>query len=758
MKTPRLAWAIFALGVLALFAGPRRVPIEKTRPLAAVESADALPGSSAFTSEGVYASDRQEVLPHGIRIRGSWLGSDQFQGQHQTGWYRAVPKPSLMVSGYPMLSGNRLELEVRGAGDVVHRLPFEIHNVGEAWMRWTVALPADAASFRIVATDATRGHGGWLGFSEPFTSEPVIGAQLWSLFQLITTTCLVLTLLYGAGLLWFGRRPRPLTALACAILPGPLLLAGLGLACWMLGGTFPPALVARVGIATMLGWIGWTAWRRRTGADLPREVRIVVAAGALLSGFGVAKANVSFGPSGELFRDRVSRTLAVGQHSDSQISFHVVQAIAHHLGPYADQTKLYFAPWRFGSRGPLAGLMATPVVLASGAKVPFDHPTHPWRPFDREGFAVYRIACIILASLAGWVVFAVGAALAGAPWGLVAAMMAMLAPFFVHEMYFSWPKLIAGALVLVAFLAAHQRTPFVAGVMIALGYLMHPLAALSGPFLALWLLAQPNAGPWWTRLSRPAWFATGALVLVLPWQVVGHLQPDDGANQNVFLHYFFFADSAHATWPTWWKSRWDNFANTFLPGFLLTADPAHPSLNSIYEPSDRWVKASLLYWNTLPFALGLPGFLLAAAAIVQACRRALAIVCVTVFGPALFLIVYWGAASTGLMRQCGHALFLSVIVVAAWSLARWPGAWSQKAVAWFLHPACFAWRAMEILLIAFGTTLLHQRPDVAGLFGWNDLLSLAAAATCLGGAVILLAKTGRSIRSQLSPLSIAPSS
>jgi hypothetical protein len=65
---------------------------------------------------------------------------------------------------------------------------------------------------------------------------------------------------------------------------------------------------------------------------------------------------------------------------------------------------------------------------------------------------------------------------------------------------------------------------------------------------------------------------------------------------------------------------------------------------------------------------------------------------------------------------------------------------------------------MEVLLVAFGTTLLHQRPDVAGLFGWNDLLSLAAAATCLGGAVILLAKTGRSIRSQLSPLSIAPSS
>ena len=33
----------------------------------------------------------------------------------------------------------------------------------------------------------------------------------------------------------------------------------------------------------------------------------------------------------------------------------------------------------------------------------------------------------------------------------------MLAPFFVHEIYFSWPKLIAGALVLTAFLAILTR-------------------------------------------------------------------------------------------------------------------------------------------------------------------------------------------------------------------------------------------------------------------------------------------------------------
>ena len=730
--------------------------LERTTPLAPFGTTDALEGNGAFTSDGVFASDKQEEVPAGIRTRGSRPGTDQFQGVHETGWFHAAPTFSLMVSGYPMLPGNRLEVEVRRGDGGIQRLPFAIHNVGEAWMRWTLTLPDDAQAIRIMALDATNRHAGWLGFSEPFTSHRVVGAQLWSVVQLIGATCLVLTLVYGPGLLWYGRRPRPLSALAFAVLPGPLLLAALGLVCWLAGGIIAPATLARVGVVLILTWIGWQAWQRRSGASLPREIRLVMAAGALLTGFAVAKANVSFGPSGELFRNRVSRTLAVGPHSDSQISFHVVQVIAHHLGPFSEQTKLYFAPWRFGSRGPLAGLMAAPVVLASGARVPFDHPTHPWRPFDREGFAVYRISCIALASLAGWVVFAAAAAVTSAAWAMVATVAAMLAPFFVHEMYFSWPKLIAGALVLMAFLAVHTRRPFLAGIIIALGYLYHPLAALSGPFLALWLLAQARSGPGWKKLSAPAAFMAGALVLVVPWQVVGHMRPDDGASQSIFLHYFFLADSAPAMWATWIKSRWDNFAHTFLPGYLLLADPAHGSINSAYGPSDRWVQASFLYWNTLPFALGLPTFLLVVTGIAQGCRRAFGIMCVAVFGPALFLIIYWGAASTGLMRQCGHALFFGVIVAAMWGLATGSAPWLRKAALASLHPACFAWRGLEIGLMAFGTTLLNRRPDLSDLFGWNDVISIGLAAACLAGALILLARAAACTSIQLSPTSTSP--
>jgi hypothetical protein len=728
---------------------PLRIAFERTQALPAFDSGDAITGNGVFRSEGVVATDRFEPLPDGLAARGSWLGTDEFQGRHETRWFRAAQKISVMVAGFPLLGGNGLRLEVRRPNGAVMEVPFQIHDIGDTWLRWTESLPEDAEAVRIVATDATMGPGGWLAFSEPFTSAPVVASQVWGLFQLLTATCLALTLIYGPGLLWFGAAPREPWSIAFAVLPGPLLLAGVGLISWLMGGIAPPALIARVGVVLLLVWIGWRAWRQRAGAVWPSEIRTLLVVGALLSGFAVAKANVSFGPTGELFRDRVSRTLAVGNHSDSQISFHLVQVIAHHLGPYSPQTKLYYAPWRFASRGPIAGLAASPLVLASGARVPFDHPTHPWRPFDREGFAVYRIACIVIASLAAWVVFGLVTVLASPAWGRVALAMAVLAPFFVHEMYFSWPKLMAGALVLLAFLALQLGKPFLAGLIIAIGYLYHPLAALSAPFLGLWLLGRRTESSWKRRLVTATLFVAGALTLVVPWQIVGRLQPDDGANQDIFVQYFFFADGAHATWRTWLQSRWDNFAHTFIPGYLFTADPAHESLNSAYGRSDRWVQASFLYWNTLPFALGLPAFCVVAVALAHAARRAFAVVAVTIIGPALFLVAYWGAASTGLMRQCGHALFLSVIVMAVWSCAKWDAPCSRTAMRIFLHPACFVWRGVEIAIMAFGTTLLNRQPELAGLFGWSDLVSIACAVGLLAITVVVLVRASPRSRSQL---------
>lgn len=746
MNVPRTGWFVLALGALALVIGPFHGETERVQRLAAI-AGDAPFGDNTFALDGVYSTTSRAEVPPGISTRGSWLGTDEFQGRYESGWFRATPTIGIMLAGYPTSLGNKLELDVRHRNNVRSQIPFTDPNPGETWRRWEVVLPTDAEAVRILGVDATTSAGGWLGFSEPFSSQPVPAIQLWNVLQVFTSTCLAITLICGPGVLWFGARTRPAWALAFAILPGPLLIAALGLLCWVLGGVIAPALIARIGVAGVLVVIAWNAWQRRSGGDFPREINVILAVTALLAGFAAAKANVSFGPAGELYGGSVSRTLAVGNHSDSRISYHVVQLIANHRAPFGSDAQGYFSPWQFASRGPLAGFIAAPIVLSTGARVPRAMPDQIWRPFDSEGFAVYRIALIVLASLAGWAVFATVSGITSIEWGLLAAVLAMLSPFFVHEMYFTWPKLITAACVLVAFLATHRRQAFVAGLMLGLGYLFHPLALFSAPFLGLWLIARP--GEFWPRLGDAAWFAAGLLSLVGAWQLVSAFNSSGTGHQAGFLHYFQIADNKGATWPAWWQSRWDNFANTFLPGYLLTGDPKHESVNSHYGLSSSWVRASFLYWNTLPFALGVPGFLLTSAGLVQAFRRATAITFVCVIGPALLLITYWGAASTGLMRHCGHVLFLSVITLGTFGLAQWEGTWRDRAVAAFLHPACFTWRAVEIALVAFGTTLLHQRPRLEGPFGWNDLVSIALAGGCLAGVAILLAKTARSIRLRL---------
>lgn len=602
--------------------------------------------------------------------------------------------------------------------------------------------------------------------------EGSTGWQLWSIVQLLATTCLALTLVYGPGLVWLRSRARPASAIAVAILPGPLLLAALGLVCWLLGQWQDPAQVARLGIALVLGWLAWQGWRPSEALPQAASLWPVIGAAALVAGFAVAKANVSTGPAGELYAGTISRTLEVGGHSDSRISFHVVQLVANNFPPFAvrggtpawrwiaDTTTLfgrdappYFAPWSFASRGPIAGLLASPIVMATGAAVPQAFPDQPWQPFDHQGFAAYRIALIVFASLTAWAVFGATAVVASAPWPLVAGVITLLSPFFVHELYFTWPKLAAAGFVLASFALACQRRALASGLVLGLAYLVHPLAILSAPVVGAWIFVTSSGGPaskgpgsgpaWASRVVNAALFGIGAVVFVAPWVLLGIVGTGDTASQGGFVSYFRMADGrADVAWPVWLWDRWQSFANTFVPFHLLAVDQTNRSINALNAMSDRWVRAGFLYWNTLPFALGLPGFVLTAAGVASAIRRAPGAAVLTVVAPALFLTAYWGDSNVGLMRFCGHVLFVSIVVLAVWGIAgrsRSPGpAGSGPLLSAFLHPVCFAWRAAEIALMAFGTTMLARRFRLGGAFQVNDAASLVIAAACLAGATVVL--------------------
>ncbi len=755
---PRAYWIVYAFAIAALFLGtvqfeavwPRVLPA--TAPFA---TAAASPSAGSFASPGVYSTTNSQHLPARLELRGSWLESDAFQGEAVSAWHTARTRFTVLIAGYPALAPNRLELEVRHHDGTLAALRYDGANPGEHWRPWEITLPATAAAVRLRATDASSAPYGWLAFSAPFVDHAFAARQLWPLLQLGATTCLALTLLHGPGLLWLRRRERPPSALAFAIVAGPLLLAGLGLTCWLLGGVVAPAKLARIGIGGLLAGMGVFMFRTRAAAPLPAGAGAVLAAGTLLAAFAVAKANLSLGPAGELFGGTVSRTLAVGGHSDSRTSYHIVQLVASHAGPFSAQAESHYSPWSFANRGPLGGLIAAPVVLALGADPRIDAVNHPWAPFDRQGFATYRITQIVLAALAAWAVFGAAAAVLPAAGALFTASVVLLAPFYVHELYFTWPKLATAAFVLLGFVLAVARRPLAAGGALGLAYLFHPLALFSLPFLGLWILVRAwRDGAGARRLAAPALFTAGVLPLVIPWVLLGRLAPLRTGSQTVFLDYFRLSNGKlESAASAWWLSRWENFGNTFVPFHLFTVDRAHESINSVYAPSDPWVQAAFLYWNTLPFAVGLPAFVLLLAAVAAVARRAPAVVAVAFAGPALFLVAYWGAASSGLMRHCGHVLFVSFIVLGAWSLHTHAGAWRDRALAAFLHPACFTWRGLDVALMAFGTTLLHARPDWRGPLGWNDGVSLALAAACLAGAVILLAKASAALK---HPPSVAP--
>jgi hypothetical protein len=329
-------------------------------------------------------------------------------------------------------------------------------------------MPVGAEALRIRGIDATTVWGGWLGFSEPFarSRSQTLGWRM--VAKTLCTVVLALVLVIGPGLVWRRWRKSGLMSLLWV---GPTWLVIGGSTCWALGGVMMPATVAFIWTTGTLLGVGWYAYRERlweTCTLLEKRVLLLVALCVLGA---TAKAAFSGGPRGELYGGTISRTLEVGARSDSRISFHGVQLIAHHLTPYEPEGAKYFAPWLFSSRGPLAGLAAAPIVLATSGRPPLVMPDQPWAPFDPQGFAAYRIVLITLASLALVAVTAMLVRISDERRAWLGAALFALTPFFWHEAYFTWPKLVAAAWVVGAFYALVERQSGRAGLLLGGAYL-----------------------------------------------------------------------------------------------------------------------------------------------------------------------------------------------------------------------------------------------------------------------------------------------
>jgi hypothetical protein len=749
----------FCLAAVAFLLCGNLVHIDPVRlqisTLSSVDPNEPLISGTGFASNAVYPTTVLPSFQGNVKFYGSWLGSNTPTGSVHSPWYRAVPQFYFFVDGYPNHAGNQLIAEIQTAHSGVIRLPVPPHvEPGEVWRLNKVSLREvqEAVKFRMVAVDGSTTF--WLGFSQPF----LIGsgdnlALLMQLLLVILATAASLLAFLSPGLLLrqklLGSSGRLLPFIFVPV-PGLLVVALLGLASWTGPKQFAPSLISRVGLWLLALYAGYQFIRvpisSFTSAIERRVLLVIVAVSAIV----VAKVTYSIGPVGELYGDEVSRTLEVGGRSDSRISYNVVQLVAFRSRPFSPLAASLYETWNFSYRGPINGLAATPLVLASPVRVPTNIRNLPWTLFDPEGFSAYRIAMIVMASCSLLAVFGLATLFLPDEWAFFAFLVSVTAPFVVHELYFTWPKLPSASFILLAAYLVLGSRYFLGGVSLGIGYLCHPSALIWVPCLiGVLVVSSPSAG----RPSISAWrkcylwtlrtlsMLVGVAICVLLWKRVcgKHFA------QLRFSSYILSAWVYPLTPSNWLRARFESLCNTLVPLNVFIFDRSDPFTNSLAGASPAVVQFFFQYWDTLPFGAGIAFFCCGLVRLIYvAFWKARAWLLLVFVIPFALFTLYWGASISGMLRENLHAWFLglTIFVVIIWK--KYMGH-SQRF--WRICNWALLFRGVEILLMLLLPSIWSQHMMLRKQFALTDILALlvmVAATAWLSGYTFRFAEKLRS--------------
>jgi hypothetical protein len=576
--------------------------------------------------------------------------------------------------------------------------------------------------FVLLALLAFAGLGCLLGLvaEPPQSLHGGKGEQLLDLARIVATASLAIALLLGPGVVWrildIGWR----VTLPFLLLPGLLLLVLIGGLAWAFAGWSEPRVTCFAICAPTLGVVLGALLAAGPEDVFDREEQHCLLVFGCVLGLAIARAIWSLGPEGELYGGTISRTLEVGDRSDSRISYIIPQLVAHDAGPYEPLAASFFAPYNFSSRGPLPGLGSTPIVLLSGGHPPAELPEMPWAPFDFQGFMAYRIAMMTFACTAFVALWDLVRRLAGRGAARFAVLLAATSPFLIHEVWFTWPKMLAAAFVLMAGICIITRRPLQAGLLAGLGYLMHPVALLSLPALGLLALFSLRGVRWNAPRIIPAvLFVVGIAGFLIAWRLLN----GPHYSQSGFLEYFTEAGwNFNPSIDTWLTYRLESVGNTLVPLLLPLASATNSSINVVGGISPGVVHFFFQYWDTLPFGMGLVFFPLLIAGLWHALRRWPWPVTATVVAPFALFGVYWGASSTGMMREGLQAWTLTLVAVLACQQAAAGFGWLRSRP---LH-ALLTLRAVEVLAMAILPTLLTRHELISATFPLTDAVAVAA--------------------------------
>lgn len=678
---------------------------------------DNKPQGEGFISRGAFGDLSKKLKLK--KILGSFRKSDEDTGRFISPWFQES-SPLIYVSGYPNLHGNSLFLEVKRKEET-QKLLFADLNPGETWHHWRPNLPSDTQCFRIVAVDERKEHRGWLAFS-----LPLVKADLPPLVRAFTSLALAIALYVGAGLVIHSYLKKRVP-LSISILLSPIYLAVLGLAIWLLVGDLSSQTLSFAFVSITLGVISYKA----IGVDffeIDRSDKTAVLIYLLIVLVASGKSLYSLGPPDELFRGTISRTLETSMRPDSRISFHTIQLISNGLTTTEKIAERLYSPWNFSHRGPLAGLAISPMVLSIQGSPPIDFPDAPWDPFDKEGFMAFRFGMIALSALSIFSVYGLTKTISGPGAAQVGALLAALSPFFVHELFYTWPKMITAGYVISGFHLLALGRSALSGLFVGLSYLFHPLSLLSLPFIGLWCVLNPlikERKGIRESLLRGVYFGAPILLILVFWFLIN----SSNFKQSGFLSYF----SGALGYPTdsnwyWIWSRIDSALSTFFPFFALLFHYDHPAITGQFGNSPFFVRFAFQFWNTLPLGIGIIAFLVSIPILIKRCAANLFEATILFFMPSAFLVAFWGAPAPGIMMECGHVLFLSFVVSV--SLFAHPFLTSRPLLIWPLQ-------GVQVAIVLFLPVIPFADKILSASFQVSDLFALLTSGMALLALVML---------------------
>ncbi len=705
----------------------------------------------AFALHAIPDFPRPEEVKGPLALYGSFVGGGDSMGSVRSASFKAVPDFYMFVSGFPNRPGNQLAIEVQMENGDLARLrvsPFE--DMAERWVLKRISLRPfpGATSFRILATDGNRGPEGWLAFSLPFEDRDQYGRhgllipkQL-ALSVLATVAAFVALLAPGFLLRdkWRSHSGRLFSFIWVAV-PGMLGLAVLATLAWLSLPRFEPASICRFGLAIFFALTLWCFLRVRFSSLVTKvELRVLAVVVALIA-ICVAKSIYSLGPVGELYHDEIRRTLEIGGRSDSRFPYNVSQLVGRQNGPNSPLAGILYGTWTFSDRGQLVALAAAPLVLAGPTKVPGNQASDPWTVFDPQGFAAYRFCMITFAASGLLFVFGIARLFLSEQWSLFAVLVTAGTPFFLHETYFTWPKLEAAAFVLLAGYLVLRARFLLAGLALGLAYMCHPAALLSVPALLGVIVLVPKFRGSRAAISKRIYqWAKAAILLLLGlavwigfWRAVnaGHY------SQTAFLGFLTATGHLPKTPMNWVVYRLDSLLNTFVPLNQFFFYSTDDNVNALEGPSPAIVRFFVQPWSAVPFAVGFAFFFCQLPLLYTGFKKARSWLILTLVIPLLVFAAYMGVDRSGLLKDGMHAWFLTLMIftVIVWKKYRAGSQRFFQICNWALLS-----RAADILLMMLLPVVCTQHSIVRPPFVLTDVFALCVM---IAGSIFLCVWTFR---------------